>query len=163
MTPNDAKPAQHTETTYPYNVNLKLSFLKVAFSHPHYSIFTPQSYHHPEPIFSSCSTQMTSPSHTSTSAVKKYIPTYSFVWTKHNNLTINPDKTTCTLFTPDPAEYKSNLDLKVTSLHYPWQRTQWLWVLPRHKTRIQHTHSQLLSTRTRTSTNNKSTHRKRMG
>ena len=25
------------------------------------------------------------------------------VWTKHNNLTLNPDKTTCTLFTPDPA------------------------------------------------------------
>ena len=35
-----------------------------------------------------------------------------FAWTKQNNLTLNPDKTTCTLFTPDPAEYKSNLDLK---------------------------------------------------
>ena len=34
-----------------------------------------------------------------------------FAWTKQNNLTLNPDKTTCTLFTPDPAEYKSNLDL----------------------------------------------------
>ena len=33
-------------------------------------------------------------------------------WTKQNNRTRNPDKTTCTLFTPDPAEYKSNMDLK---------------------------------------------------
>ena len=36
-------------------------------------------------------------------------------WTKQNNLTLNPDKTTCTLFTPDPAEYKSNLDLKINN------------------------------------------------
>ena len=35
--------------------------------------------------------------------------------TKQNNLTLNPDKTTCTLFTPDPAEYKSNLDLKINN------------------------------------------------
>ena len=35
-----------------------------------------------------------------------------FTWTKQNNLTLNPDKTNCPLFTPDPAEYKSNLDLK---------------------------------------------------
>ena len=46
---------------------------------------------------------------------KKYIQPYLhkvFAWSKQNNLTLNPDKTTCTLFTPDPAEYKSNLDLK---------------------------------------------------
>ena len=30
--------------------------------------------------------------------------------TKQNSLLLNPDKTTCTLFTPDPAEYTSNLD-----------------------------------------------------
>ena len=35
--------------------------------------------------------------------------------TKQNNITLNPDKTTCTLFTPDPAEYKSNLDLKINN------------------------------------------------
>ena len=42
-----------------------------------------------------------------------------FAWTKQNNLTLNPDKTTCTLFTPDPAEYTSNLDLQInnTALH----------------------------------------------
>ena len=44
--------------------------------------------------------------HTSTSATKKYIQPYIhkvFASTKQNNLTLNPDKTTCTLFTPDPA------------------------------------------------------------
>ena len=56
--------------------------------------------------------------HTSTSAAKKYIQLYIhtvFAWTKQNNLTLNPDKTTCTLFTPDPEEYKSNLDIKINN------------------------------------------------
>ena len=59
-----------------------------------------------------------SSTHTSTSAAKKYIQPYLhkvFVWTKPNYLTLNPGKTTCTLFTPDPAEYKSNLDLKINN------------------------------------------------
>ena len=46
--------------------------------------------------------------HTSTSAAKTYIQPYLykvFAWTKQNNLTLNLDKTTCTLLTPDPAEY----------------------------------------------------------
>ena len=34
---------------------------------------------------------------------------------KQNNLIVNPDKTTCTLFTLDPAEYTSNLDLKINN------------------------------------------------
>ena len=68
--------------------------------------------------------------HTSTSAAKKYIQPYLhkvFAWTKQNNLLLNPDKTTCTLFTPDPAEYTSNLDLTINNqaLH-----TQRFWVLP---------------------------------
>ena len=70
--------------------------------------------------------------HKSTSAAKKYIQPYLhkvFACTK-NTLTQNPDKTTCTLFTPDHAEYKSNLDLKIKTQHYPWQRTQWFWALP---------------------------------
>ena len=37
--------------------------------------------------------------------------------TKQNNLTLIPDKTT--LFTPDPAEYKSNLDLKINNTALP--------------------------------------------
>ena len=54
--------------------------------------------------------------HTSTSAAKKYIQPFLhkvFAWTKQNNLILNPDKTTCTLFTLDPAEYTSTLDLKI--------------------------------------------------
>ena len=54
--------------------------------------------------------------HKSTSAAKKCIQPYLqkvFAWTKQNNLILNPDKTTCTLFPPDPAEYKSNMDLKI--------------------------------------------------
>ena len=59
-----------------------------------------------------------SSTHTSTSAAKKYIEQYLhkvFAWAKQNNLTLNSDKTTCTLFTPDPLEYKSNLDLKMNN------------------------------------------------
>ena len=60
--------------------------------------------------------------HTRTSAAKKYIQPFIhtvFAWTKQNNLILNPDKTTCTLFTPDPAEYKSKLDLKINNTGLP--------------------------------------------
>ena len=60
--------------------------------------------------------------HTSTSTTKIYIQPYLhyfFSWTKQNNLTQNPDKTTCTLFTPDPVEYKSNLNLKINNAELP--------------------------------------------
>ena len=60
--------------------------------------------------------------HTSTSAAKKYIQPYLhkiFAWTKQNNLLLNPDKPTCTLFTPDPAEYTSNLDLTINNKALP--------------------------------------------
>ena len=42
-----------------------------------------------------------------------------FAWTKQNNVLLNPDKTTCTLFTPDPAEYTSNLDLTINNKALP--------------------------------------------
>ena len=60
--------------------------------------------------------------HTSTSAAKKYIQPYLhkvFAWTKQNNLSLNPDKTSYTLFTPDPAEYTSNLDLTINNKALP--------------------------------------------
>ena len=60
--------------------------------------------------------------HTSTSTAKKYIQPYIhtvFAWTNQNNLTLNQDKTICTLFTPDPAEYKSNLGLKINNTALP--------------------------------------------
>ena len=64
---------------------------------------------------------MTSPSHLHTQARVQQRNTYNhtyikvFARTKQSNLTLNPDKTTCNLFTPDPAEYKSNLDLKINN------------------------------------------------
>ena len=57
--------------------------------------------------------------HTSTSAVKKYIQPCihkEYTWTKQNNLTLNLDKTTCTVFTPGPAEYKGNLDIRINNI-----------------------------------------------
>ena len=60
--------------------------------------------------------------HTSTSAVREYIQPYMhkvFCLDKTNNLTLNPDKTTCTLLTPDPAEYKSNMDLYINNTLHP--------------------------------------------
>ena len=60
--------------------------------------------------------------HTGASAARKYIQPYLhkvFAWTKQNNLLLNPGKTTCTLFTPDPAEYTSSLDLTVNSKALP--------------------------------------------
>ena len=100
--------------------------------------------------------------HTSTSAAKKIhttIPTLKvFAWTKRNNLLLNPDKTTCTLFTPDPAEYTSNLDLtinKQSTTHGNAPKGSGSYLRP--KTHIQHTHPQHLSTSTQNSTNHKST------
>ena len=60
---------------------------------------------------------------TCTTAAKKYVEPYLhkvFAWTKQNNLIRNPG----------PAQYTSNLGLKYTTMHYPWQRTQRFWVLP---------------------------------
>ena len=59
---------------------------------------------------------------TSTSAAKKYIQPYLhtvFAWTKQSNLALNPDKKNCTLFTPDPAENKSNRDRKINNTALP--------------------------------------------
>ena len=36
-------------------------------------------------------------------------------WTRENNLILNSDKTTCTLFTPDPAEYSTKLNLQINN------------------------------------------------
>ena len=38
---------------------------------------------------------------------------------QNHNLTLNPDKTTCTHLTPDPAEYKIILDLKINNTALP--------------------------------------------
>ena len=60
--------------------------------------------------------------HTSMSAARKYIHPYLHKvsdCTQHNNLIISPEKNTCTLFTPDPAEYNSNLGLNINNKALP--------------------------------------------
>ena len=60
--------------------------------------------------------------HTGVGEAKKCIQPYLhkfFSWTKQNNLLLNPDKTTCTLFTPNPEEYTSNLDLTINDEALP--------------------------------------------
>ena len=117
--------------TDPDNVNFKLAFHKVASFYPHDLTFTPQTYHHPVHRFRSWPMQMTSPSHPQARVQPRniYNHTYRKCLPGQNNLILNPDKTTCTLFTPDPAEYMSNLDQKYTTMHNPWQHTQSFWVL----------------------------------
>ena len=63
---------------------------------------------------------MTSPSHLHTQTRVQPINTFNHTYIKllpgqQQNFTLNPDKTTWTLFTPDPAEYKSNMDLKINN------------------------------------------------
>ena len=156
----DAKPTQHIEITHLNNVNLKLAFHKLASFHPHYLTFTPQTYHHPVHRFRLWPAQTTSQSHPHTQVRVQPRNTYNHAYIKflpgqNKNLLLNPDKTTCTLFTPDPAEYASNLDLTINNKALP--------MATHPKVHIQHTYPQHLSTSTQTSTNHKSTHCNMMG
>ena len=81
-TSRDAKPTQHIEITHPNNVNLKLAFHKEASFHPHYSTFTPQTYHHPVHRFRSWPMQMTSQSHPHTQVRVQPRNTYNHTYTK---------------------------------------------------------------------------------
>ena len=81
-TSRDAKPTQHIEITHPNNVILKLAFHKVASFHPHYSTFTPQTYHHPVHRFRSWPMQMTSQSHPHTQVRVQPRNTYNHTYTK---------------------------------------------------------------------------------
>ena len=96
-----------------------------------YPLTAPQTYHHPVYRFKSWPTQMTSSSYLHTQVRVQPRNTYNHIYIKflsgQNNLTqiqtkqshTNPDKTTCTLFTPDPAEYTSNLDLTINNKALP--------------------------------------------
>src|SRR5207245_11409776 len=42
-----------------------------------------------------------------------------FTWTKQNDLQLNPDKSTYTLFTPDLAEYNTTLNLTINNTLIP--------------------------------------------
>ena len=88
--------------------------------------------------------------HTHTSASKNLYLYKVFAWTKQNNLILNPDKTTCTLFTPDPVEYTNNLDLKINkncTTHGNTPKGSGSYLIPKT-----HTLSQHLSTCTQAST-----------
>ena len=88
----DEKPTQHTETTHPHNINLKLQFIKVASTHPHYSTFILQTYHHPEHQFRSWSMQITSSSHLHIQARVQPKNTYNHTYIKfllRQNITIS--------------------------------------------------------------------------
>ena len=97
----------------------------MASFHPHYLTFTPQTYHPSVHRFRSWRMQTTSQSHPHTQVRVQPRNTYNHTytkflhWTKQNNLLLNPDKTTCTLFTPDPAVYTSNLDLIINNKALP--------------------------------------------
>ena len=103
------------------------------------------------------------------SAARKYIQPYLhkvYDWTQHNNLIINPDKTTCTLFTPDPAEYNSNLGLNINNKALPMAlhpKVLGLTLDPKLTYNAHESHPEHSNTRTKTSTSYKSTHRYNMG
>ena len=111
--------------TYEKIMTRKHQFHKVASFHQHYSTFTLQTYHHPEHRFSSWSTQITgsvhglrrSPSHLQARVqprIHTTIPTYSFCLDKTKQ-----SHTKSRQNTPDPAEYKNNLDLKINNTALP--------------------------------------------
>ena len=64
---------------------------------------------------------MTSPSHphAQVQQINIYNHTYIKFLPGQNKLILNPDKTTCTMFMPDPAEYTSNLDIKIQNNALP--------------------------------------------
>ena len=87
-----------------------------------FNIYTSDLPPHSAPVQVMAYADDTTSTHTSTSATKKYIQPYLhkvFVCTKENNLLQHPDKTTCTLFTPDPAEYTGNLVLTINNKALP--------------------------------------------
>ena len=169
-TSRDAKPTQHIEITHPNNVNLKLAFHKVASFHPHYSTFTPQTYHHPVHRFRSWPMQMTSQSHPHThkyecsQEIHTTIPTQSFCLDKTKQpLTKSRQNNLHSVHTRPCGIYEqsgpNNKQQSTTHGNAPKGSGSYL----RPKTHIQHTHPQHLSTSTQTSTNHKSTHCNRMG
>jgi len=56
--------------------------------------------------------------HTAETHLQPYLNTIH-QWTTTNDLILNPDKSTATLFTPDPAEYSNNLSLTINNTIIP--------------------------------------------
>ena len=73
---------------------------------------------------------------TSTHTGRKYIQPYLqtvYDWTKHNNLTSNPDKITCILFTPESTAYKGTLYLKTALPMAMHSKVTGLTLDPKHR------------------------------
>ena len=70
---------------------------------------------------------MITASHTEYRKAQQLIQPYLckiYEWATTNNLQINTDKTTTTLFTPDPAECGTTVSVKLNTKHYQQQNTQ---------------------------------------
>ena len=142
---------------------------KVASFHPHYSTFTPQTYHHPVHRFRSWPMQTTSQSHPHTQVRVQPRNTYNHTYTKflpgQNKTTLTKSRQNnlhsvhtrlCKIYEQSGPNNKLQ---STTHGNAPKGSGSYL----RPKTHIQHTHPQHLSTSTQTSTNHKSTHCNRMG
>ena len=75
----------------------------------------------PVQVMSYADASIITSTYTSTSAVKKYIQPYlhEVFHGQINNLILNPDKITRTLFIQDPAKYNSYFDLKMKNTALP--------------------------------------------
>ena len=116
-------------------------------------------------LFNICTTKSPTQIHKQTRVQNKntYNHTYIKFWPRQNNtLTLNPDKTSCSMQSRPCGIYEqSGPQNKHCTTHGNAPKGSGSYLRP--KTHIQHTHSQHLSTRTQSSTNNKSTHHNRMG
>ena len=110
-TSNAAKHTPHSETKHQHNSNSKMVFT------PLINIYTSDTPTPQAPVkLTTYADDITITStHNDINIAKANIQSYLHeihTWTRTNNLILNPDKTTCTLFTPDPAEYSTQLECK---------------------------------------------------
>ena len=146
-----------TYITHPHNVNSKLAFYRVVSYHPHYLTFALQTPlpRPPVEVMSYADGITITSKRTSTSSPKKYIQPYLhnvLAWTKHNNLTLIPDKT---IYTPDPSEYTTNLDLTINNTALPMATQPRVQVIILDPKLTYRTHICNISVHTQTSTSNK--------
>ena len=97
---------------------------KLEFCLQHYLTFTLLTFHSPKGIqITTYANDITiTTSHTKHCKAQQLIKPYLhkiYEWATTNNLHINTDKTTTTLFTPDPAKYSTTLSLKLNNQTLP--------------------------------------------
>ena len=113
---------QHSGTIHLQNANSNLVFHKVASCHPYSSPSTLQTSHCHQPQYNLPHTRMTTITapHADINTAKVNIQPYLqdiLKWTNDNDLLLYTDKMTCTLLTPDPAEYRTQLGLQIDTTH----------------------------------------------